>query len=202
MSKAPINFESLDSKSLAYLNAFVAARIAIAKEDMRHMAEMKPLKAKLEAIHENREIDLKNGMNLDDVIRKHSSVEIDKAIRAENNLHKETLKPLNEDLKSTYVFMPDGIYDSYVCKIELGKRGDFIECIRGFLENIGIEEVGQSALCKLSEQIADRLGVSVSNSKQLLEEGVFSSTMRDRQFSKLFMSIFCDILIQNRIIVV
>ncbi|NBH29037.1 hypothetical protein D3Z60_25860 [Lachnospiraceae bacterium] len=86
--------------------------------------------------------------------------------------------------------------------IELGKRGDFIECIRGLLENIGIEEVGQSALCKLSEQIADRLGVSVSNSKQLLEEGVFSSTMRERQFNKLFMSIFCDILVQNRIIVV
>ena len=79
------------------------------KEDMRHMAEMKPLKAKLEAIHENREIDLKNGMNLDDVIRKHSSVEVDKAIRAENNLYKETLKPLNEDLKSTYAFMPDGV---------------------------------------------------------------------------------------------
>ena len=54
MSKAPINFESIDSKSLAYLNAFVVARIPIAKEDMRHMAEMKPLKAKLEAIHENR----------------------------------------------------------------------------------------------------------------------------------------------------
>ena len=90
MSKAPINFESIDSKSLAYLNAFVVARIPIAKEDMRHMAEMKPLKAKLEAIHENREIALKNDMNLDDVIRKHSSVEVDKAIRAENNLHKET----------------------------------------------------------------------------------------------------------------
>ena len=59
MSNAPINFDLIDSKSLAYLNAFVDARIAIAKEDMRHMAEMKPLKAKLEAIHENREIDLK-----------------------------------------------------------------------------------------------------------------------------------------------
>ena len=57
-------------------------------------------------------------MNLDDVIRKHSSVEVDKAIRAENNLHKETLKPLNEDLKSTYAFMPDSMYDSYVRKIE------------------------------------------------------------------------------------
>ncbi len=71
------------------------------------------------------------------------------------------------------LFMPDGMYDSYVRKIELGKRGDFYRMYQGFLENIGIEEVGQSALCKLSEQIADRLGVSVSNSKQLLEEGVF-----------------------------
>ena len=33
MSKAPINFELIDSKSLAYLNAFVDARIAIAKEE-------------------------------------------------------------------------------------------------------------------------------------------------------------------------
>lgn len=202
MSKTPINFEAIDGKSLAYLNAFVTARIAIAKEDIRHMAEMKPLKAKLETIYENREIDLKNGMNLDDVIRKHSSIEVDKAIRVENNLHKETLKPLNDDLKSTYAFIPDGIYDSYVRKIELGKRGDFIECIKGFLENIGIEEVSQSALCKLSEQFANRLGVSVSNSKQLLEEGIFSSTMKDRQFNKLFMSIFCDILVQNGIIAV
>lgn len=202
MSKTPINFEEINSKSLAFLNAFVTARIAIAKEDMRHLAEMKLLKAKLEAIYENRENDLKNGMALDDVIRKHSSIEVDKAIRAENNLHKETLKPLNYDLKSTYAFIPNGIYDSYVKKIELGKRGDFIECIKGFLENIGIKEVSQSALCKLSEQFADRLGVSISNSKQLLEEGIFSFTMKDRQFNKLFMSIFCDILVQNGIIAV
>lgn len=45
MSKAPINFESIDSKSLAYLNAFVAARIAIAKEEQRHKLIMILLKS-------------------------------------------------------------------------------------------------------------------------------------------------------------
>jgi len=162
MSKAPINFESIDSKSRAYLNAFVAARIAIAKEDMRHMAEMKPLKAKLEAIHENREIDLKNGMNLDDVIRKHSSVEVDKAIRAENNLHKETLKPLNEDLKSTYAFMPEGLYDSYVRKIELGKRG---------VSNVTLCKMAE-ALCTTTDYLlTGREGMSdVSSITALLEK--------------------------------
>ena len=50
MSKAPIKFELMDRKALLYLNDFVAARIAIAKEDMRHRAEMKPLRTKLEVI--------------------------------------------------------------------------------------------------------------------------------------------------------
>jgi len=202
MSKAPINFESIDSKSLAYLNAFVAARIAIAKEDIRHKTESKRLKEKLEEIHKNRETDLSHEMALEDVIRKHPTIDTENAIRKEDNFHKEVLKPLKEDLESTYAFIPDEMYDSYKHKIELGRRGNFIKCIKGFFENIGIKEVSQSALCKLSEQIADRLGVSVSNSKQLLEERVFSSTMRDKQFNKLFMSIFCDILVENKVIAI
>ena len=69
-----------------------------------------------------------------------------------------------------------------------------------FLENLGIEEVTQSALRNLSERICDRLGVSVSNSKKLLDEGLLSSTLTSNQFSKLYMSVFCDILVQNDII--
>lgn len=200
MSKTPINFETIDSKSLAYLNAFVTARISIAKEDQRHKDVIKPLKNKLEVIYKNRENDIAQGIPLNDVIQKHSTLEIDKEMRKENTLHKEILKPLNVDLKDTYAFIPDSMYDSYVRKVELGKRGNFIACVQEFLENIGIEEVSQSALGKLSEQISDRIGICVSNSKVLLEEGVFSSILRETQFSKLFMSIFCDILAQNGII--
>lgn len=200
MSKTPINFETINSKSLAYLNAFVAARISIAIEDQRHKDVIKPLKNKLEVIHKNRENDIAQGIPLNDVIQKHSTLEIDKEMRKENTLHKEILKPLNADLKDTYAFIPDSMYDSYVRKVELGKRGNFIACVQEFLENIGIEEVSQSALGKLSEQISDRIGICVSNSKVLLEEGVFSSILRETQFSKLFMSIFCDILAQNGII--
>ena len=200
MSKAPIKFELMDRKALLYLNDFVAARIAIAKEDMRHREEMKPLRAKLEIIHQNREHDLKNGMNVHDVIRKHSSIEVEKAIRAEKRLHKKISKPFKKDLQNTYDFIPDGIYAAYVRKIEEGKRGKFIECIKEFLETIGIEEVSQSALCKLSEQIAERLGVKVSHSVQLLEEEVFSCIVKKKQFNHLFMSIFCDILVKHGVI--
>ena len=169
MSKAAIDYGKINVQSLSYLRDFMSARVLIAKEDMRHKAENKRLKEKLDEIHKDRESDLSQGMALDDVIRKHSSVEAENAIRKEENKHKEILKPLNDALKDTYVFMPDGMYDSYVRKIELGKRGNFIECIKTFLENIGIEEVSQSAVCKLAEQISDYLGVCVSTSKKLLE---------------------------------
>lgn len=200
MSKAPINFNSINTDSLGYLQNFADARIAIAKEDQRHKEVLKPLRAKLDTIHQNRETDLAQGLSLDDVLQKHSTVETEKAIRQENELHRDILKPLNSTLKDTYVFMPDGMYDAYVRKIEQGKRGNFIDCIRQFLENIGIEEVSQSALGKLSERMSDHLGVSISNSKKLLEEQLFASTMGVSQFNKLFMSIFCDILAQNAII--
>lgn len=198
MSKAAIDYGKINVQSLSYLRDFMSVRVLIAKEDMRHKAENKRLKEKLDEIHKDRESDLSQGMALDDVIRKHSSVEAENAIRKEENKHKEILKPLKDALKDTYVFMPDGMYDSYVRKIELGKRGNFIECIKIFLENIGIEEVSQSAVCKLAEQISDYLGVCVSTSKKLLEEGVFSSTMKKSQFNKLFMSVFCDILVENK----
>lgn len=202
MSKASIDYSKINVQSLSYLKDFMSARVLIAKEDIRHKAESKRLKEKLEEIHKNRETDLSQGMALDNVIRKHSTVETENAIRKEESVHKEILKPLNENLKDTYAFIPDGMYDSYVRKIELGKRGNFIECIRGFLENIGIEEVSQSALCKLAEQISDYLGVGISTSKKLLEDGVFASTLRKSQFNKLFMSIFCDILVENKVVVV
>lgn len=112
------------------------------------------------------------------------------------------MKPLNAALKATYEFIPASLYTAYEKKIEEGKRGDFLESIKKFLENLGIEEVSQSALCKLSERISDKLGVSCSNSKKLLDEGKFASTLKSNQFAKLFMSVFCDILVTEEVLTV
>ena len=92
------------------------------------------------------------------------------------------------------------MYDGYVCKIELQKRGDYINYLSVFLENLGIKETSQSALCRLAEQIADYLGVTVSKSGKLLKEHKFSCVMHKIQFNRLFMSVFCDILAEKGII--
>lgn len=107
MSKKPIDFTQINEKALAQLKNFSVARIAIAKEDQRHKEVISPLKKQLEAIHENRENDINAGLSRDEVIMKYSTVEVDNAIRKENDLHKEIMEPLNDELKSTYGFMED-----------------------------------------------------------------------------------------------
>ena len=197
MSKRPIDFSQINEKALAQLKNFSAARIAIAKEDLRHKEVISPLKKQLEAIQENRKLNIENGLPRDEAIIQFSTVEIDNAIRKENDLHKEIMKPLNDELKSTYGFMEEGLYTSYKMKVEEQKRGEYLKHINKFLMDMGIVEVSQSALCKMAEQISDRIGVTVSKPKTLLEGKVFSCAMNKPQFNKLFMSVFCDILVIN-----
>ena len=197
MSKKQIDFTQINESALKHLQNFAAARIAIAKEDQRHKAVLSPLKKQLEVLRENRENDINAGLPRDEVLIKYSTVDIDNAIRKENYLHKKITKPLNEELKSTYAFVSDGLYDGYVLKIEKQKRGEYLKYVNRFLENLGIVEISQSALCKLAEQISDRIGVTISKSKLLLEDGVFTCALKKPQFNKLFMSVFCDILVIN-----
>lgn len=197
-----INYEKMDVKAMAQIQNFAVARVSIAKEDRKFKEIIKPLNKKLDKIFEDRENDLSHGMDKEEVFRKHPTVETENAIRKANLDHKENLKPLNAALRATYEFIPETLYRAYEKKIEEGKRGDFLESIKKFLENLGIEEVSQSALCKLSERISDKLGVNCSNSKKLLDEGKFASTLNGNQFSKLFMSVFCDILIAEEALTV
>lgn len=200
MSKKPIDFTQINEKALAQLKNFAETRIAIAKEDQRHKTEKKSLNAQLDAINENRERNINAGFSRDEVLIKFSTLEVDKAIRQENDKHKEIMKPLNEELRNTYAFIPENMYDGYVRKVELQKRGEYINYLSDFLKNLGIKEVSQSALCKLAEQIADYLGVMASKSSKLLKEHRFSCVMHKSQFNKLFMSIFCDILSERGVI--
>lgn len=200
MSKKQIDFTQINEKALEHLQNFAAARIAIAKEDQRHKAEMKSLNAQLDAIHENREQNISAGLPRDEVLIKFSTLEIDNAIRKEEDKHKSIMKPLNEELKSTYTFIPEDLYEGYKRKIELQKCGEYLNCINSFLQNLGITETYQSALCKLAEQISDYLGVTVSTSKKLLEDKVFSCALKKKQFNRIFMSVFCDVLNENGVI--
>ena len=154
----------------------------------------------MDAIHENRELNIKAGFPRDEVLIKFSTLEINNAIRKEEDKHKEIMRPLNEELKSTYAFIPENMYDGYARKVELQKRGEYINYLSEFLENLGIIETSQSGLCKLAEQISDYLGVTISKSGRLLKEHKFSCVMHKTQFNKLFMSVFCDILTEKGVI--
>lgn len=197
-----INYEKINVTAKTQLEKFIAARVAIAKEDRRYKEIIQPLNKKLEELFKNRENDIAQGMDKDEVLKKYSTVETENKIRKANIEHRENLKPLNADLKTTYKFIPANLYDAYVKKVESGKRGDFLNCMEEFFKNLGIEEVTQSALRATAERISDRLGVMVSNSVKLLSEGKFSSTLNAYQFNKLYMSVFCDILVTEEVLIV
>ena len=195
MSKKSINFKNMSEKAKNQIEEFKFSMVAIAQENVTYHGNMKQLDNKLKAIKENRKIDLEQGMAVNDVLVKYSTLEVDKEIAAEKLRHKETLKPLNENINSTYEFVPENMYFSYVHKIEDGKRGDFLNAISDFLTKLGIKEATDSQIRAMAERMSDNMGAKISKADKIVNGGDFHEVLKERGFYKLFMSVFCDLYI-------
>lgn len=196
MSKNQINFSKMSQEATTQLQSFKNSAMAIATEDLRFKAEMKPLKAKLEVILVNRENDIKNGLPVDEVIAKFPRVEVDNAIRKAETEHKAIVEPLTKAMKDTYTFIPEGMHDAYTKKINEHKRGDFLTAIKTFIENLGIEGCSQAQISKLAENMSDMFGARYAQSKKIVNEGTLHTAISKAQFNKLFMAVFCDMYIK------
>lgn len=196
MSKNQINFTKMSQEATAQLNTFKESALAIAVEDLRFKAEMKPLKAKLDAILANRDNGMKQGMSVDEVVVKFPRTEIDNEIRKAETNHQAILEPLNKAMKDTYIFVPENIFTAYTLKINDGKRGEFLKAITEFLSNLGIEGCSQGQISKFAESMSDKLGAKYATSKKIVNDGVLVTAMKKNQFNKLFMAIFCDMYIK------
>lgn len=193
MAKNQINFGKMDEVAKAQINAFKKAATDLAVEDLRYKAEKKALENKLEAILQARKSELENGMDEEEVYAKFPRIEIDNAIRAAQVQHEELSKPFREAMNDTYSFIPEGMHSAYERKINDGKRGDFLEAIKTFLSNLGLEECKQGQISKFAETMSDHFGSRYSTSKTIVNDGKFASAMKKNQFNKLFMAVFCDL---------
>nr|DAJ88419.1 MAG TPA: hypothetical protein [Bacteriophage sp.] len=196
MSKNQINFAKMSQEATMQLQSFKESALAIAVEDLRFKAEMKPLKAKLDAILANRDNDMKQGMSVDEVVVKFPRTEIDNEIRKAETNHQAIVEPLNKAMKDSYVFVPENIFTAYTLKINDGKRGEFLKAITEFLSNLGIEGCSQGQISKFAESMSDKLGAKYATSKKIVNDGVLVTAMKKNQFNKLFMAIFCDMYIK------
>ena len=196
MSKNQINFAKMSQEATMQLQSFKESALAIAVEDLRFKAEMKPLKAKLDAILANRDNDMKQGMSVDEVVVKFPRTEIDNEIRKAETNHQAIVEPLNKAMKDSYVFVPENIFTAYTLKINDGKRGEFLKAITEFLSNLGIEGCSQGQISKFAESMSDKLGAKYATSKKIVNEGLLVTAMKKNQFNKLFMAIFCDMYIK------
>lgn len=196
MSKNQINFTKMSREATMQLQSFKESALAIAVEDLRFKAEMKPLKARLESILANRQNDLNNGLSVDEVIAKFPRDEVDNEIRKAETAHQAILEPLNKAMKDTYIFVPENIFTAYTLKINDGKRGEFLKAITEFLSNLGIEGCSQGQVSKFAESMSDKLGAKYATSKKIVEDGTLVTAMKKNQFNKLFMAVFCDMYIK------
>ena len=196
MAKNQINFSKMTEEAHAQIMSFKTSAVALAQEDIRYKAEVKPLKAQLEAILQNRQINLDNGMSIDEVTAKFPRTEIDNQIRKAETNHKAISEPLSQDMRESYAFVPEGMHSAYVKKIDEGKRGDFLKAITEFLSNLGIEGCSQGQISKFAESMSDKLGAKYATSKKIVNDGVLVTAMKKNQFNKLFMAVFCDMYIK------
>ncbi len=196
MAKNQINFSKMSKEASTQLKSFKDSALAIAVEDLRFKAEMKPLKAQLEIILTNRQNDIDNGLPVDEILVKFPRIEIDNAIRKAQIAHKAIVEPLSKAVKDTYVFIPENMYSAYVKKIDEHKRGEFLDAIKIFLENLGIEGCTQGQISKLAENMSDMFGARYAQSKKIVEKETLHTSISKAQFNKLFMAVFCDMYVK------
>lgn len=196
MAKNQINFTKMSKEASAQLKSFKESALALAVEDLRFKAEIKPLKAQLEAILANRQNDIENGLAVEEVLEKYPRVEVDNAIRKAQATHDAIIEPLNKAMKDTYTFIPDNMYVAYVKKIEEHKRGEFLSAISNFLVNLGIEGCTQGQISKLAENMSDMFGARYAQSKKIVEEDTLHTAISKARFNKLFMAVFCDMYVK------
>lgn len=196
MARNQINFTKMSKEATLQLNTFKDSALKIAKEDLRFKSVIKPLNAKLENILKNRQIELDNGMSVEDASAKFPRIEVDNEIRKEEVKHSDILEPLKKDMKDSYKFVPENIFNAYTLKINDGKRGEFLTCVSELLSNLGIEGCTQGQISKFAESMSDKLGAKYATSKKIVEDGTLVTAMKKNQFNKLFMAVFCDMYLK------
>lgn len=196
MAKNQINFSKMSKEATTQLKSFKESALAIAVEDLRFKAEIKPFKAQLESILANRQNDIDNGMNIDEVVAKFPRIEVDNKIRQAETAHKAIVEPLTKSIKETYVFIPEGMHEAYTKKINEHKRGDFLEAIKQFLVNLGIENCSQAQISKLAENMSDMFGARYAQSKKIVNDNTLVTAISKAQFNKLFMAVFCEMYVK------
>lgn len=108
------------------------------------------------------------------------------------------MRKLEKSPMSLYYLIPDNIYDAFMKKLLEGKRGDYINSVQEFLNNLGATYNGRSrSVDRLSEEIASYIFIKTGDYHGSADNKSYVITIKKNEFKRLFMEAFLNKLQQD-----
>ena len=182
---AKINLATIEQNALTLIKTFTALMQELALEN-------KDFTDKKKVLNEKYEVALKEN-NVDKI------KESDKAIKAETVRHQDETKRINTSLKSVYNLIPETMYKAYCTHLASPSSNDFTVAVRNFLQSINIDTPDKGTNFVVTKLVRS-MGAKTTSCPTILEHKKYTQAMSVRQFNKLFIASFTDMLVEKKVI--
>lgn len=204
-------FTSINEVHVNRMSKFYLATLQIATIKDKLAKDTKPLKEQIASTMEKRNKAIDNGMKVEDATVKYNTTEAERKLAKLSNDTKTEIAAYKVQIEGktrktesgikvhdmgSYDMIPSCMYDSYVKFITKGKAGDFRKSIKQWLYAVcGIDFAENSKeVNKALELFTARIGAKKSKNADIVSGGSLTTSMKERAFKELFLSVWVDIL--------
>lgn len=183
-----INLSTINSLALAQCINFIDTLDDLAIEAKSYTSERKNLLKKIEAIKE------KTDCTAEEI------KEAEKKVVALQVSHKDINEKLNDSFSPIYnTVLISGLYAGYVEYLNNPSSNSFHDVVCDFLNELEIK-TPDKGLDFVVTKLTRSLGARCGGIKAVLTNRKFTQVMSEKQFKKLFMSTFIDLLIEKNVL--
>ena len=192
-----INLGTINEVTFNACTDYVQAIYNLTKINSKFREEKAVIEKRIEAILRDREADLAQGIPVEEVTRKYSTIEENNKLRALMEKKKKDSAPWDAQKKDSLAVCPENIYEAYKSAMEKGVMDGFVTCTEAFLKGAGIDAT-ETATVKFAQKLCVRTaGMRTATSKDR-ENGLFVSNKSKKSFSELFLAAFIDICVNEK----
>lgn len=196
MAAKKINAATMTAEALCKVSKYHQATVQLRNLTAKHKDVASKLQEELDAIWQQREDAEKAGeLSGDEIAAKFSTVEAEKAIRAENVAFKAACDPWKRAQMDARKMVPKDIYVSYKEAYEKGNITNYEKDIKCFLLGLGIQVPTPVQLNKIARKFVVRTSGARKANQKAAAEGHYISEKSKVQYADIFMLAILEWLI-------